>query len=162
MRNTRRLLCLGAVALVVGALAWPAPRVPDFKLEPVGDESLWLKDLQGQAVLIKFSSSTCGPCLRDIPRLQDFLDEWRSHGENQDIAFYSVFPWDDKATLRRMAEKYTIRYPMVPDQSMTVSRSFGKVRTTPHYFLISPGGRLVWNHHGSLNLNVLGRKLFGM
>jgi peroxiredoxin len=43
---------------------------PDFKTRDLNGESLSLADLRGKYVLLNFWSTTCGPCIGEIPDLQ--------------------------------------------------------------------------------------------
>lgn len=85
MRRTCCILfcsfCLLAGITVAPALAvkinTPAP---DFTLKDLNGSKVSLSNHRGKVVILNFWSTTCGPCLEEIPSLIDLQREFKSQG----------------------------------------------------------------------------------
>ena len=53
---------------------------PDFKLEDINGKSVSLESFRGQPVLINFWATYCGPCVDEMPLLQQVYDERSGDG----------------------------------------------------------------------------------
>ena len=73
--------CLLAGIAVLPALAvkinTPAP---DFTLKDLHGNKVSLSSYRGKVVLLNFWSTTCGPCLEEIPSLIELQREFKSQG----------------------------------------------------------------------------------
>jgi peroxiredoxin len=55
-------------------------QAPNFTLETVQGESLSLSDFQGKPVIINFWSTRCGPCVIEMPIIQEVYDKQPNQG----------------------------------------------------------------------------------
>src|SRR5271166_2045116 len=121
----------GALALVLALLAGVAGLsrasraapgrtigrdAPDFTLPVVANEqasTLSLKDLRGQAVVLDFWATWCGPCRAEAPIVDRVSRRWRDRGVvvvgvNTDLA--------DQGDPRAFARAHDLSYPIVRDE----------------------------------------------
>ncbi|MCC7352119.1 MAG: redoxin domain-containing protein [Anaerolineae bacterium] len=143
------------VALVVG-LAWvwvsrvpegvsgsqsipPAPTVghpaPDFVLTTPAGEMLRLRDLRGQAVLINFWASWCGPCRSEMPEFQAAYNQRKDQG----FTILAVNQGETGATATAFAQRLGLTFPIVLDNRGEASDLYG-VRALPTSFFVDREG----------------------
>jgi len=85
MRRLVRILCC-SFALLLGVAAVPALAVkintpaPDFSLNDLQGHKHMLSDYRGKVVLLNFWSTTCPPCVEEIPSLVSLHRELKSQG----------------------------------------------------------------------------------
>ncbi|NTV50008.1 MAG: TlpA family protein disulfide reductase [Geobacteraceae bacterium] len=72
--------------LLVGMAVLPALAVkintpaPDFTLKDLHGNKVSLSSYRGKVVLLNFWSTTCGPCLEEIPSLVELQREYKGQG----------------------------------------------------------------------------------
>jgi len=49
---------------------WIDQSAPDFKLSDLNGNSVVLSSMRGKVVLLDFWSSSCGPCIREMPMIE--------------------------------------------------------------------------------------------
>jgi peroxiredoxin len=99
-----------------------------------------LVDLQGKVVLIDFWSTTCLPCLRELPDLKKVYGKYRSQG----VEFIGVSLDSNKQVLQRFIQKQQIPWPQYFDPAGPTNRlaqEFG-VRSIPMVWLVDRHGML--------------------
>jgi len=85
MRRTCSILFC-SFCLLVGIAIVPALAVkintpaPDFTLKDLQGNKVSLSNYRGKVVLLNFWSTTCGPCLEEIPSLIELQREFKSQG----------------------------------------------------------------------------------
>lgn len=85
MRRTCSIL-LCSLCLLLGIVVVPALAVkintpaPDFTLRDLHGDKVSLSNFRGKVVVLNFWSTTCGPCLAEIPSLVTLQREFRNQG----------------------------------------------------------------------------------
>lgn len=162
METMRRLLlCLWFVALAASPLS--AQRIggpaPPFQVEKYvrGPEKKpkW-EDLRGQAVVLEFWATWCGPCVQAIPHMNRLVDLFA----NQPVRFISVTREKEK-TVRRFLEKKPMHGWVALDRDRSLLEDYG-VRGYPTVVLIDAAGIVRGvTHPNRLNAEVVGRLVTG-
>jgi cytochrome c biogenesis protein CcmG/thiol:disulfide interchange protein DsbE len=117
----------------------PAPQVghpaPDFTLTTIEGERISLEDLRGQAVLINFWATWCGPCAAEMPDIQDVYEAYAEDG-------FVVLAIDD-AESERIVQAYVddlgLTFPIAIDVARDVQLSY-QVRAMPTSYFIDKDG----------------------
>lgn len=123
-------------------------RAPDFVLEQLHGSKLsgtgtgLLAASKGQPVLLVFFASWCGPCLREIPHLNDL----QVRRPDLRLIALSTEPSDKILDIVR---RYSPAYAMGRDIDRKAYRAYG-VASYPTSFLIDGSGILRAVDHGSL------------
>lgn len=123
-------------------------RAPDFVLEQLhgsklpGTGSGLLAASKGQPVLLVFFASWCGPCLREIPHLNDL----QARRPDLRLIALSTEPSDKILDIVR---RYSPAYAMGRDIDRKAYRAYG-VASYPTSFLMDGDGVLRAVDHGSL------------
>ncbi|MDH3513975.1 MAG: TlpA family protein disulfide reductase [Gammaproteobacteria bacterium] len=159
-KSTKLLVILAAGA----ALAWvatllfpPAPRVPpETEFVLLDGNKLTLASLRGRPVLVNFWSTTCPPCVEELPDLIRIYQEWQPRGFEL-IAV--AMPYDPPIRVQEFVQRHAVPYPVALDVQGRVTSAFGGVPFIPASFLIGPNGITELNATGRLDTDKVGRIL---
>lgn len=86
MMMKRMMLGLLSMAMVTGAAsaiaatAKPGQAAPDFELTLIDGSKITREDLRGQVVVLNFWATWCGPCLKELPLLDNYYRYQKRHG----------------------------------------------------------------------------------
>lgn len=134
----QRALPQASAALGFGASNEPAPL---FALTTLDGDSVSLRDLRGQVVLVNFWASWCLPCRIEMPAFE------RIYRDRSGDGFTIVgIVTDVHATtsIREFLEEHDITYPTLLAEPSVV-RDYGGINAIPQSFLIDRDGRI--RHH---------------
>jgi peroxiredoxin len=130
--------CSGAGAGPGGATA----SAPDFTLKTVDGKTVHLSDYLGKnVVLIDFWSTTCEPCLAEMPHIVEL------YKQNKDKGFVVLaISLDGPETLAQVSsvvhDKEMI-FPVLLDQETTVVAQYNPKREMPFWVLIGKNGSVL-------------------
>ena len=101
--------------------------------------ALSLKALRGQAVVLDFWATWCGPCRAEAPIVDRVSRRWRDRGVvvvgvNTDLA--------DQGDPRAFARAYGLSYPIVRDEEGLAQRAYD-VDSLPTLVVVSKAGKIV-------------------
>jgi len=119
------------------AVAQAAVKVPDFALPAIQDQKMIdINKFRGQAVLINFWATWCGPCVQEIPSLISLQNEFGPQG----LAVIGVsMDQNGEGPVQKLIQKTGINYPVVMGDSK-ISRDFGGIFGLPASFLVDQSG----------------------
>ena len=122
----------------------PAPRLALTDLE--GKE--WdLDALRGKVVLLNFWASWCGPCIEELPFLNELASDPAMAGR---LVVLGVNFKESPATIERFVKDRTLRFPILPDRSGEHFRKWA-TGVMPTTVLIDRDGRPRWRIVGELD-----------
>jgi thiol-disulfide isomerase/thioredoxin len=122
-------------------------KVPHFEWRS-GDAHLKSSDLQGSWTLLSFWSMTCAPCLKEMPDLDQFNEDWS--GPELSIVTVNEDTAEMSDTIRQFVSENEIQLPVYYDVKGEIKEAFA-VHEFPRHFLISPKGEIVWTEKGAFN-----------
>lgn len=173
--RSRSMLTIVGMTLAAWACS-PAYRsnlgVETWSGTTLGGEKVHFADLKAKGVILNFYSPTCGPCIEELPAIEEYYEEAQRRG----IAMFVVVEADlekngvrtgesqaasvDDATLLRLLgermkvdiAKYKMKVPVViMDRTFSI-RPDGMVTGTPETLLFRAAPfRLVYNFIGPLS-----------
>ena len=120
----------------------PGNPAPDFEILDVTGKIARLEDFSGKYLLIDVWSHDCGPCIREIPRLEDIKHEL----EARNIEIVTVCLSDEEAWKNKMAELE------LPDEGQfrlengwgsPFNNNYLRGAGVPTYIIIDPDGKIV-------------------
>jgi thiol-disulfide isomerase/thioredoxin len=134
MRSTLALIIL----LTMSALH-AEPYLHPFDSDPISFSSL-----KGKWVLINYWASWCGPCMHEIPELNQFFANHRSDA----IALFAVnYDRVPETMQKKLAKQVHIRYPTLKKDPATALK-LGDIIGVPVTFVFNPQGQLVHTLYG--------------
>jgi cytochrome c biogenesis protein CcmG/thiol:disulfide interchange protein DsbE len=154
VRALRVVAAVGVLALA-GVLAWrlthqpksivaavahhkivPAPAFQLSRLS--GGGSVTLAALHGQAVVLNFWASTCGPCKQEMPRLQAAAERW----SGKPVQIVGIDVLDSRGAARAFAQSHGVTYSIGYDPLGDTIVPYG-VFNTPTTFFVDKRGLIV-------------------
>lgn len=122
---------------------------PDRTFERFDGTTGSLADYRGRPVVVNFWSSTCVPCLTEMPAFEEV------HGElGDDVAFLGLNVADGPDRGRRMAERTGVTYDLARDPSGAIAVDLGST-TLPTTAIIDADGTVVDVHVGAMDAGEL-------
>lgn len=118
-----RLLSHMAIGLCLSTLlAQPALAVkvnspaPDFTLKDMNGRAVTLAEQRGKTVILNFWSTTCAPCVAEIPGLNTLYRELSGHG----LVVVGIALDGSAEPVRELIARLRLAYPIVLDSDKEV------------------------------------------
>ena len=144
--------CLGLVACsgdgATGAGPGPvAPSAMDFALQSTEGKTVHLSDYLGKdVVLIDFWSTTCAPCMTEMPYLVDLYKKHKDKGFV--VLAISLDGPESLADVNRVVHDKDMIFPVLLDQETTVVSRFNPKKDMPFVVLIDRSGKIIQKKPG--------------
>jgi cytochrome c biogenesis protein CcmG/thiol:disulfide interchange protein DsbE len=111
---------------------------PAFRLSRLGGgPPVTLASLRGKAVVVNFWSSYCGPCKKEMPRLQAAATRWGTR-----VAVVGIDTLDNHRAAQDFARAHGVTYAIGYDDVAEIASRYG-VSYTPTTFFVDRRGRIV-------------------
>jgi peroxiredoxin len=133
----------GADSMLIGHAA-PALTLPDLDGKPHT-----LSDYRSHRLLLNFWASWCGPCLDEMPRLNQAQIKFGEQG-----AIVLGIAMDEPGRVRAFLAAHPVRYPILLGQLESPSSSIklgDEDQILPYSVLIDADGRILATHRGALS-----------
>lgn len=111
---------------------------PDFKLKDLHGQTVSLGSFQGKTVLINFWSTTCPPCVDEMPNFQALFNDWASR---KDVALLAIDVGEDPATVKDFIQTNNYTFPVLLDSQYDIAGKYN-IKYTPTSLFISPEGKI--------------------
>ncbi|POY36338.1 hypothetical protein C3K47_11360 [Solitalea longa] len=109
--------------------------VPNIKFTTIEGKSLSFEQLKGKVVVVNFWFTTCAPCLKEMPDLNELFEKYRS---NENVVFLA-FSTDKKETVQQFLTKKTFNYQQVAGMEQQLEDL--EIGTFPTNLIITPEGK---------------------
>jgi len=150
-----RVAAVAGVLVLAGVLVWRLAHqdnatakavlhdkivpAPAFSLSRLGGgPQVTLASLRGKAVVINFWSSYCGPCKKEMPRLEAAARRWGA----KSVAVVGIDTLDNHRAAEDFARKHGVTYAIGYDDAAETATRYG-VEFTPTTFFVDRRGRIV-------------------
>jgi peroxiredoxin len=100
-----------------------------------GKQSLGLRDLKAEGVLVLVFSMYCPYCQREAPLLNELYAKLVAQGLSSRIALLGVGAGNSDLEVDVFRKKYAIAYPLFSDADYALHKVLGNVGTPYHYVL---------------------------
>ncbi|NKB38501.1 MAG: redoxin domain-containing protein [Gammaproteobacteria bacterium] len=150
------LIILCIVTITVWQLNWADKQSPDVNLQTIDGRNIRLSTLQGGPVVLTFWATTCDICVKKIPELSALYRQFQPLGM-EIIAI--AMSYDPPNRILSFSKNRDLPYPVALDIDGSLAAAFDDVDLTPTTFLIDAGGKIVFDHRGDFEIDVLERKI---
>lgn len=123
---------------------------PTFRAETLSGDSLSLRDLRGDVVVMNFWASWCIPC-RSEHRV---LVRAERQYADRDARIVGVVYQDSRAAARRFMDRLGGSWPSITDPGSRIAIDYG-VYGVPETFFLTRDGRVAKKHIGPLTWDAL-------
>ena len=123
---------IASVQRVERAIEKNAP-MPRFSVETIDGHKLALDDFKGKYLVINWWSTTCKPCLLEMPGLNKMVEEFKSR---PDVEFIAI-AHDEKEKLEKFLTKRDFKYQQALSNA-EVASTFGL--SFPKHIVVNPQG----------------------
>ena len=115
---------------------------PDFSLQTTDGRTVRLSDYLGKkVVLIDFWSTTCDPCMNEMPHLVDLYKAKKDKGF--ELLAISTDGPESLAEVNRVVHDKGMVFPVLLDQETTVVARYNPKKELPFWVLIDKTGRVI-------------------
>ena len=148
------LLAMALWSAAANAQVQSGSPAPDFSLKDSTGKDQKLSDYKGKIVVLEWTNEECPFVKRHYGDIDTMI---KLANANADVVWLAIdststhTPETDAAWVQKEA----IPYPVLSDPNGTAGKLYG-AKTTPHMFIISPEGKIVYQ--GSIDNNPRGNK----
>jgi len=119
---------------------------PDFFLPDLTGQRIGLSEFIGKKIILNFWSAWCKPCLEEMPVMEEFYRENRSHG----IEILSInIDKEPTSFIKALVQKLHLSFLILLDPYRRVSRMYG-VFALPTTYLIDQKRMIIGKCFGKL------------
>ena len=150
----RIISCLFAL-LACWTLQVNADPVSAFALPGLDGSEHRLDEYAGKWIVINYWSTTCAPCLQEIPELEDFHAR---HHEKDAVVLGVNYEDIKRSWLLDFIDSINMSYPVLlakPD----MPTPFGPIIMLPTTYIISPEGKFMGQQRGAITAEMLDKYL---
>ena len=108
---------------------------PDFQLPNLEGQTISLSDLKGKPVLLNFWATWCGPCVSEMPYLQEIYDEWSGKG----LVLLTINGGESSSKVSKFMQNQNLSLPVLLDTKQDVFRRYN-IMGIPTTFFIDKDG----------------------
>ena len=108
---------------------------PNFELQNLDGQSISLSSLKGKPVLVNFWATWCGPCVSEMPYIQEIHEDWSDSG-----LMVLAINWGESASeVEQFLQAHNLSLPVLLDTKNVVAPKYG-IRYIPTTFFIDKDG----------------------
>jgi peroxiredoxin len=126
---------------------------PEFSLYSLEGDHIKLSDDAGIPVIINFWATWCGPCVIEMPLLQERYDHFKPN-----LAVLAVNAGESKESVRKFITENNLTFPVLIDPTRSVQKLY-QVRAYPTTYFIDGDGTIQAVHIGVLSQDELDKYL---
>jgi peroxiredoxin len=119
MRQLSLVIATLILACAVSTASEVGDRFPDFTLKNLSGREVSWKSFQGQVVILNLWMTTCPPCRKEMPMLQQLQNKYASRG----VVVLGISTDEKASTAARFARQLKITYPLLLDPILMTSES---------------------------------------
>ena len=124
----------------------------NFTLEQINEnnalETVELKDLEGEGVMLNFWATYCKPCEAEMPYMEKMYAKYKDKG----IEIVGVNLDLTELVVHRFIDRYDLTFPIPQDESGQIRELYG-IGPIPSTFFINSDGEVVEIVEGALSLD---------
>ena len=119
-----------------------AKKAPDFRLQNLQGVPLSLSSFRGKVLLLDFWATWCGPCVAELPKLQELFQKYEQNPSVRVVAISTDINDED---VKKFIDKHGYTFPVLMDKG--AAALYG-VQGIPALFVIDQTGSIRYRHEG--------------
>lgn len=119
MRQLSLAVAILLLACAVVSASEVGDRFPDFTLKNLSGREVSWQSFQGKIVIVNLWMTTCPPCRKEMPMLQQLQNKYASRG----VVVLGISADEKASTASRFARQLKITYPLLLDSILMTSES---------------------------------------
>ena len=131
-----------AMVFIITGCPRPCPDIgsvaPDFTLETIDGKSASLQEFQGKTVMLNFWATWCGPCVAEMPHLQEVYDERSGEG----LVLLSIDIGENVSQVKDFIEQRGFTFPVLLDTQAEVAELYCLPQVLPQTLFIDSEGTI--------------------
>ncbi|MCX6173747.1 MAG: TlpA disulfide reductase family protein [Ignavibacteriales bacterium] len=140
------------------------PEAPSFSLNTLNGRKINSKDFLGKWIILDFWGTWCGPCRKEMPKVQKLSDKIKTDFSNKAVLF-TVACKDKQNLVEKFMKDYKYDFTVLPSD-ITIEKEFN-ITNYPTKLLITPTGQYFeiyfWtNWEKIIEAYVFDDKLYGL
>lgn len=127
------------MSLLLSAMIAAGPvgqSLPDVTLVTLDGDTLELKALKGNILLIDFWATWCPPCRAEMPFFNELYEKYKDQG----VMIIGINMDEPEPPVRRFLQKLGIAYPVARGTSRKEGRAFGGILGLPTTIVVDAKG----------------------
>lgn len=121
-------------------------KAPEFSLPSLDNQQQYtLSDYKGEVVVLNFWGTYCPPCVREMPLLQHYYEEYT----NKNVQFLAINENDPVVSIKAFVRQYALTIPIAIDKDV-VRREYG-IMNYPTTVFINKKGIIEKIYEGELS-----------
>ncbi|MDF1548145.1 MAG: TlpA disulfide reductase family protein [Bacteroidales bacterium] len=126
-----------------GFIVKTGEQAPDFTIKfPDNKPSMKLSDLRGKVVMLQFTASWCGVCIKEMPHIEK--DIWNTF-KNKGLHIYGVDRKEYAEKVLKFAKKTKVTYPLILDEDGSIFKKYADENAgVTRNILIDKEGKIVF------------------
>lgn len=110
---------------------------PDFQFYDSQERLVSLSDLRGKPVVLNFWATWCGPCVYEMPYLQQVYEEWSDRG----LVLLTINMGGTSSQVEEFLQSHNLSLPVLLDTKRDVAARYN-IRYVPTTFFIDRDGTI--------------------
>lgn len=124
---------------------WNGDSTMDFSAQTNAGDTFTLSEQAGNVVLINFWATWCGPCVEEMPALQDLYEEY---GDSDNVKIILINSGESSQTVHRFLSQNGYTMPCIYDTDNTVNDQYG-IMGIPYTVIFNKDGTVAETYEGS-------------
>ncbi|PTN07605.1 TlpA disulfide reductase family protein [Mangrovibacterium marinum] len=120
-------------------------QVPAFEFVSGDGEKASIADYHGKLILINFFATWCGPCMKELPHLENEI--YNKYKDNPDFVLLVVGREHSREEMKAFRTKKQFSFDLIADPQRTIYSKFAK-EYIPRNFLIDRDGTILYSSIG--------------
>ena len=139
------VVLMSTASIFVGCSSNTQQVMPTFKVSEISGKTITQDNFKGKVTIINFWATSCTTCVKEMPKLVETYDKYKSNG----LEFMALaMSYDPPMYVVNFAETRKLPFIVAMDSDGSAAKSFGKIQLTPTTLVINKQGKIIKRYVG--------------